>query len=484
MATEDADGPATVAERPGAKVVDITVADKDAQTTILDKPDAIAAGSRPAPPTSAPTPTLGSTSAGERSLTTAADALHDEEVERTRLFIRMGWGISVGAIGTVPLLPAPLATQIAMVVAMVFGMVVSFGYHQRFANPANYNGDALLKLAVMCIVNAHVAVLYYGAFTISPIIIVVGIHFVARTEAEKVARYIFATGIICYSALSLPLIAGLDDPGVFATVEPLSRTTQAIAAAFVLGTYVLAYVTARVFRRASLASIEDLARATRLASQREALMDELRADLERALRVGGPGRYTEQVVGSFKLGIVLGRGAMGEVYDALDVKTNEPAAVKLLRRELLADPTHVARFLREARASGSLASPYVVRVLAASAEDAALPYLAMEKLSGTTLAEMLRRESRLLPDKVVELVEHVGSGIDAAAAVGIVHRDLKPQNLFLSAPTSQAPQWKILDFGVATLSEDSGTLTAGGVIGTPYYMAPEQAQGKRVDASV
>ena len=98
-----------------------------------------------------------------------------------------------------------------------------------------------------------------------------------------------------------------------------------------LGTYILAYATARVFRRASLSSIEDLTRVTRLASQREALMDELRADLERALRVGGPGRYTEQVVGSFKLGIVLGRGAMGEVYDAVDTKTNGPAAVKLLR---------------------------------------------------------------------------------------------------------------------------------------------------------
>ncbi len=479
MATDTGDETATVADRPGAKDAEATeILPADALPTIADKPVPIATPTVD-PAASASLAAVSASAGSGRSLTTAADALHDEEVERTRLFIRMGWGISVGAIGTVFLLPAPLITQVAMIAAMVLGMVVSFGYHQRFGKPGVYNTDALLRLSVMSIINAHVAVLYYGAFTISPLIVVVGIHFVARTEAEKIARYIFATGIVCYSALSIPIIAGFDDPGVFATAEPLTPMTKAIAGAFVLGTYVLAYATARIFRRASLLSIDQLAKATRLASQRAALMDELRADLERALRIGGPGRYTEQTVGSFKLGIVLGRGAMGEVYDAVNTTSGAPAAVKLLRRELLADPTHVARFLREAKASSALQSRHVVRVEEISPEGAALPYLAMEKLTGSTLAELLRRESKLAPDKVVELIRDVGAGIDAAAAAGIVHRDLKPQNLFLTT----SGLWKILDFGVATLSEDSGTLTAGGVIGTPYYMAPEQAQGNQVKPS-
>jgi len=504
--TDDGDGSPTVAERPGAKEAQTgaseatevlpasmsgsmpgsqTSADAAPPTvtlgapTVADKPLAIGSSlpGKLADQTFSRTPSLAGASIAERSLTTAADAMRDEEVERTRLFIKLGWGISLAAVGAVPMLPAPRVTQIAMVAAMLLGIAVSSVFHRRFADPTTYNESALLKLSVMSVLNAHVAVLYFGAFTISPIIVVVGVHFVARTEAERAARYIFATALIAYSAVSFPLLFGLDDPGVFATDVQLSLPAKLIGTGFVLGTYVLAYVTARAFRRASLASIDELARATRLTSQREALMQELRADLERALRIGGPGRYTDQQVGSFKLGVVLGRGAMGEVYEAVHAKTSEPAAVKLLRREILADPTQVARFLREARAGGALRSAYVVRVLEASEPGADLPYLAMEKLHGSTLAETLRKESKLAPPAVIELAKHVGAGLDAAAAANIVHRDLKPQNLFRTNT-----EWKILDFGVATLADDSGTLTQGGIVGTPSYMAPEQAQGKQVDA--
>src|SRR5258706_5834762 len=278
-----------------------TVPDQIEPLTVLDKPVRAPA-------------TLATPSVAAHSLTTAADAMRDEEVERTRLFIRMGWGISAASIGVVPILAAPVATQIAMVAAMVIGMVVSFGYHQQFADPAKYTERALVRLAVMCIVNAHVAVLYFGAFSISPIIVVIGIHFVARTEAERAARILYYWAIACYGAIAVVLVPGIvADPGVFATAVPLSSATKLVGAVFVLGTYTLAYATARVFRRASLASIEELSRATRLASQREALMDELRADLERALRVGGPGRYSDQTLGAYKLGIVIGRGAIGEV---------------------------------------------------------------------------------------------------------------------------------------------------------------------------
>jgi hypothetical protein len=430
------------------------------------------------------------------SLTTAADAMRNEEVERTRLFIRMGWAISVATIATVPLLRAPRAMSIAFVAAMAFGIVVSAWYHQAFADPRRYSERALVLLAVVCLVNAHVAVLYYGTFTVTPLIVVIGIHFVARTEAERAARWIFATGLALYALAALAIISGaIADPGVFASDRPMTALAQLAGAGFVLGTYTLAYVTARSFRKASLRSIESLQRATRLASQREALMDELRLDLERALRAGGPGRYTDHVVGSFRLGAVLGRGAMGEVYDAVHVATGQPAAIKLIRPSLVGDPTNLSRFLREARASGALDSPYVVKVLDAAGRDP--PYLAMERLHGQTLAELLRTPGGAAPGNpqrtpggaapgcpqggmpapdLVELVRQVGAGLDAASRAGIVHRDIKPQNLFRDRV------WKILDFGVATLSdESSGTLTRGGIVGTPGYMAPEQAQGKRLD---
>ncbi|MEO8704976.1 MAG: serine/threonine-protein kinase [Kofleriaceae bacterium] len=411
------------------------------------------------------------------SNTTAVAALRDDEVERTRLFIRMGWALSVAVIGTVPFVDAPRAMSAALVTGLVIGMIVSFFYHRAFADPRRYTERALLALAVMCTLNGSLGVMYYGAFTAAPLMIVVGIHFVARTEAERVARWILTIATVAYSAISIVIIWGVvPDPGVFAADLAVDRASLAVAAIFVLGTFVLAFQTARMFRGMSLAAIEDLQTATRLASQREAVMDELRAELERALRVGGPGRYSDRVVGKFKLGVVLGRGSIGEIYEGVHVETAAPAAVKLLRRELLADATQVARFLREARASGAIASQHVVRVLDASTSEATLPYLVTERLTGHTLGELLRREDRLDQGAILEIARHAGEGIDAAAAAGIVHRDLKPQNLM-----RDGEPWKILDFGVATFNEDAGALTHGEAVGTPHYMSPEQAQGKPVD---
>jgi serine/threonine-protein kinase len=291
-----------------------------------------------------------------------------------------------------------------------------------------------------------------------------------------VARWIFASASITYTAMSVAIISGaVADPGVFASDRPVGRGALAIGSCFVLATFWLAYATARQFRSASLAAIEDLQRATRLASQREALMDELRGDLERALRAG-PGRFSDQVVGGFRLGAVLGRGAMGEVYEATDVATGAPAAVKLLRRELVADPDQLARFARELKASRALDSPHVVRVLDGAA-DAALPFLAMERLHGHTLAELFRGEPRLALPALLSLCSQVAAALDVAAAAGIVHRDLKPQNLFWS----DGGVWKVLDFGIALLANDPGMTGELDVIGTPHYMAPEQAQGQRVD---
>ncbi len=421
-------------------------------------------------PSTVPAPT-----SQQLSKTTAVAAMRDEEVERTRLFIRMGWVLSVAVIGTVPFVGAPFAMSVALVTGLIVGMIVSLVLHQQFADPVRYTERALVTLAVICVINGHLGVMYYGTFTAAALMIMVGIHFVARTEAERVARWILVSALVSYSAIAASIITGvIDDPGVFATEVEVAPSALVVGALFVLGTFILAYETARMFRLVSLAAIEDLARATRLASEREAVMDELRADLERALKIGGPGRYTDQVIGDFKLGIVLGRGAIGEVYEAMHARTDEPAAVKLLRRELLADPTQVARFLREARASSAVDSPHVVRVLASG--EAELPFLATERLHGHTLADRLRRETKLSAEALLELVRHVGSGLDAAATAGIVHRDLKPPNLMHDGAV-----WKILDFGVATFLDDGGVLTRGEAVGTPHYMSPEQAQGKSVD---
>jgi Protein kinase domain len=443
----------------------------------------------PPPPaglTAEPAPASTSTSSGSTSASaslpeapapsTAVDALRDEEIARTRLFIRLGWLLSAVATGTVFVVDAPRAMSIVFVTGLVIGVIVSAVYHRAFAEPRNYTERALVTLAVVCTINGELAVLLYGAYSAAPLMVVIGIHFVARTEAERVARWIFAIAVISYAAISVAIISGaVADPGVFASDRPIRPAVLATGSGFVLATFWLAYATARQLRLASLAAIDDLQRATRLGSHREALMDELRGDLERALRKG-PGRYTDQVVGRFRIGAVLGRGAMGEVYEASGVADGGAAAVKLLRRELVADPDQRARFARELRASRALDSPHVVRVIDGSA-DAALPFLAMERLHGHTLAELLRREARLTGAALVELCRHVAAAIDAAAAAGIVHRDLKPQNIF----RDDGGVWKVLDFGIALVAGEPGSPDEPRVIGTPHYMAPEQAQGRRAD---
>jgi hypothetical protein len=129
------------------------------------------------------------------SLTTAADALRDEEVTRTRWFIRMGWAISVAAMGAVPLVDAPAVMDALFIAAMLLGIAVSAVFHRRFADPARYDERSLLVLSVRSVINAHVAVLYFGTFSLAPVIVVVGIHFVARTDSERVARWIYLVAV-------------------------------------------------------------------------------------------------------------------------------------------------------------------------------------------------------------------------------------------------------------------------------------------------
>ena len=167
---------------------------------------------------------------------------------------------------------------------------------------------------------------------------------------------------------------------------------------------------------------------------------------------------------------------MGEVYEAQRVGDKAEAAVKLLHPGTLSDPTHVARFVREAETTSKLDCPHIVRVLEVGTTTGEVPFLAMERLRGNDLAHTLRRQRRLALPAAASLSEQIAAGLEAARVAGIVHRDLKPHNVFVGADGL----WKILDFGVSK-SGGSGTLTRGHVIGTPAYMAPEQARGEDVD---
>jgi serine/threonine-protein kinase len=145
----------------------------------------------------------------------------------------------------------------------------------------------------------------------------------------------------------------------------------------------------------------------------------------------------------------------------------------------LADETYARRFVREAETAARIDSPHVVRVLEVGMTASETPFLAMERLRGHDLAYHLRRKRRLPLATVSQVADQVARGLDAARAVSVVHRDLKPHNVF-GVEIGETLLWKILDFGVSK-SSDSGTLTHGNVVGTPAYLAPEQARGEPVD---
>jgi serine/threonine protein kinase len=192
----------------------------------------------------------------------------------------------------------------------------------------------------------------------------------------------------------------------------------------------------------------------------------------------------ERVLGGrYVVAGLLGRGGMAEVHLARDQRLDRPVAVKVLRPDLAADTTSLARFRREVLSAASLNHPGIVAVYD-SGEDTVggrlLPYLVMELVGGTTLAELLHEGSPLTALRALELTGGILDALAYAHAQGIVHRDIKPANVMLVDG-----QTKVMDFGIARpLGADSGmTLTQHSmVVGTAEYLSPEQARGEQVDA--
>ena len=183
----------------------------------------------------------------------------------------------------------------------------------------------------------------------------------------------------------------------------------------------------------------------------------------------------------------LGRGGMGAVYRARDVRLDRLVAVKVVRPELLDDPEARQRFRREAQIVARLQHPAIVSIFDFGTFVDGGAYLVMEMIRGEDLRRVLQREGRLDPDRALPILLTICTAIEAAHREGILHRDLKPENIVLPGGDVTA---KVLDFGVAKIiagggasAEDDGTLvtSAGTLIGTPAYMAPEQFRGATPD---
>ncbi len=168
---------------------------------------------------------------------------------------------------------------------------------------------------------------------------------------------------------------------------------------------------------------------------------------------------------------------MGIVYAAEHSGTGRRVAVKVMNPLLASHDEAVERFFREARAAAALHHPNVVDVIDVGTDDEYTKYLVLEYLDGESLAELLERRTRLSASEVAEIILPILSALDAAHTAGIVHRDIKPDNIFISTNRVGEVIPKLLDFGVAKMSTGAGVTQTGLVLGTPYYMAPEQLRG-------
>lgn len=409
------------------------------------------------------------------------DALHIEEVARTRMFAILSIPFCALVIAGIPSFGGNATLRWVFLVGVALCGVQSIFVTVTLRDPSKFDRRWVNAFAVWAALTTYVGVWYVGIFSVAPVAVVVGIHFFGRSASKAGAFviYVLAAGMQATLA-ALVMTGAVDDPGIF-RADHVDDHVRVLIQVLVQAVFFIAFVLSRSTRTSSLRAIEDLQKAMRQVSQREALFQEVRKELDAALEVGGAGRYTDNEIGSYALGAVIGRGAMAEIYEGVHKVTGDRAAVKLLHPDVLEHEGAAERFLREAQAAGALDSPHAVRVLEASGPDAATPYLAMELLAGHDLAYWLRKKRRLAVGDVVELVTQVASVIDLARKQQIVHRDLKPQNLFRHEPGDGTRTWKILDFGMSTLGEHRGTLTGGAAVGTPAYMAPEQARGKHVD---
>jgi serine/threonine protein kinase len=174
---------------------------------------------------------------------------------------------------------------------------------------------------------------------------------------------------------------------------------------------------------------------------------------------------------------VLGSGGMGVVFQGEDVLLQRPVAIKAMLPGLAATAGARQRFLREARAAAHLNHDHIVPIFAV-AEERGVPFLVMPFLQGETLDARLKRVGLLPLAEVLRIGREIAEGLAAIHAAGLIHRDIKPANVWLEG---EAARVKILDFGLARAPGDPTLTQAGAIVGSPAYMAPEQASGQAVD---
>ena len=183
--------------------------------------------------------------------------------------------------------------------------------------------------------------------------------------------------------------------------------------------------------------------------------------------------------GTYKVERLIGEGGMGQVYQASHTRIPRKFAVKVLSIKMTTVPTVVARFQREAMIGSRLGHDHIVSVTDFDTTEDGFPYLVMELLEGTDLSGVLQHEGALTPVRATSILRQVLLALSAAHAEGVVHRDMKPENIMLCRKRGGGELAKVMDFGISKiLTSDSIVTSHSQLLGTPWYMAPEQAEGR------
>jgi tRNA A-37 threonylcarbamoyl transferase component Bud32 len=187
--------------------------------------------------------------------------------------------------------------------------------------------------------------------------------------------------------------------------------------------------------------------------------------------------------GNYRLIRLIGRGGMGSVYEAVQLRLHKRVAIKLMAPSEISDQVSLARFHREAEVTSHLGHPHLVNVVDFGTAESGQPYIVMEYLEGEDLDQRLHRCKRLPAETAARIVVQTASALGAAHAQDVVHRDMKPANIFLMRLPGEPEFVKVLDFGISKIkAANSKRLTRDHmVVGTPSYMSPEQATGRAND---
>jgi len=376
--------------------------------------------------------------------------------------------VGAGGLGVIALLGRTSSGWRAPSLPAAIALVLAIGLSALLARTWNDERYTWLQTALLVVLSALTGPIawFFGASSgfagvLALLLVLVGLLGGGPVEAPRSALgawLVYATIALSQATVATLGLAGvLPDESLQSLMPPGHALWEhAISNAMVQGVYVAAFVTGRVFRRRYARVATELAASLRTAATRGALVEEAREGMQQALAAGRRGLFSGQTLGTYVVGELIGRGGHGEVYEGRDTRDDRNVAIKVLRGDRLSATGEVQRFLAEGEAARRVDSPHVPHVFHAAGLEAAVPFIAMERLVGADL----QTKGLLSRSELVELIEHATAALEAVHASGQLHGDVHPLNLIATASG-----WKLIDFGASAAPEQGGL---------PRYAAPEK----------